>query len=395
MTDPAWIESMQEELLQFKRFYVWELVHALGTIDLTLFLRRFDDDILVVQVYIDDIIFGSTHPRPDIVHATCLFAWYQAKPTEKHIKEVKRIFLYLREIVNMALWYTKDSGFELTGFSDADYAGCKDTFRSTSAIAISYNPVQHSRTKHIASRYHFIKEHVEKGTIELYFVKRDYQLADLFTKALPVDRFNYLVCHLGGVSYLVHYAYTPVLPRLRTKKDDRSSTNSSRHVKKLESWATTSGDNYGATSNSGYTCQLNYGKSSRDFTHPLRKWRGLKGLLHTLNATVIPTKDQTTALQPHFSRVKIQDPMLDHQDKYMMKAQVHMSKSFAISDIQALPQRKLHCQIYQVVKHMLRRRLLASFQDLEHEGGDTRSQGGIKDNDSKIKIQDQWHTNDL
>ncbi|GJT78646.1 hypothetical protein Tco_1045371 [Tanacetum coccineum] len=46
-------------------------------------------------------------------------------------------------------------------------------------------------------RYHFIKEHVEKGTIELYFVKTDYQLADLFTKALPVDRFNYLVRRLG------------------------------------------------------------------------------------------------------------------------------------------------------------------------------------------------------
>ncbi|GJU13621.1 hypothetical protein Tco_1136017 [Tanacetum coccineum] len=51
--------------------------------------------------------------------------------------------------------------------------------------------------KHIAVRYHFIKEHVEKGAIELYFVKTNYQLADIFTKALPVDRFNYLVCHLG------------------------------------------------------------------------------------------------------------------------------------------------------------------------------------------------------
>ncbi|GKF11948.1 hypothetical protein Tco_0049874 [Tanacetum coccineum] len=153
-----------------------------------------------------------------------------AKPTKKHLKEVKRIFRYLRGTVNIGLWYTKDSGFELTGFSDADYAGCKDTFKSTSggaqflgkklmrtqltnygfyfnkipiycdsksAIAISYNPVQHSRTKHIAVCYHFIKEHIEKGTIELYFVKTDYQLADLFTKALPVDRFNYLVRRLG------------------------------------------------------------------------------------------------------------------------------------------------------------------------------------------------------
>ncbi|GJV18729.1 hypothetical protein Tco_1367749 [Tanacetum coccineum] len=67
----------------------------------------------------------------------------------------------------------------------------------SAAIAISCNPVQHSRTKHIAVRYHFIKEHVEKGTIELYFVKTDYQLADLFTKALPVDRFTYLVRRLG------------------------------------------------------------------------------------------------------------------------------------------------------------------------------------------------------
>ncbi|GJY69901.1 retrovirus-related pol polyprotein from transposon TNT 1-94 [Tanacetum coccineum] len=64
-------------------------------------------------------------------------------------------------------------------------------------IAISCNPVQHSRTKHIAVRYHFIKDHVEKGTIELYFVKTDYQLADIFTKALPQERFNYLVCRLG------------------------------------------------------------------------------------------------------------------------------------------------------------------------------------------------------
>nr|GFB23668.1 retrovirus-related Pol polyprotein from transposon TNT 1-94 [Tanacetum cinerariifolium] len=85
----------------------------------------------------------------------------------------------------------------------ADYAGCKDTFKSTSggaqflAIAISCNPVQHSRTKHIVVRYHFIKEHVEKGTIELYFGKTDYQLADIFTKALPMDRFNYLVRRLG------------------------------------------------------------------------------------------------------------------------------------------------------------------------------------------------------
>nr|GEX42006.1 copia protein [Tanacetum cinerariifolium] len=64
---------------------------------------------------------------------------------------------------------------------------------SKSAIAISCNPVQHSKTKHIDTRYHFIKEHVEKGTVELYFVGTEYQLADLFTKALPKKHFEYLV----------------------------------------------------------------------------------------------------------------------------------------------------------------------------------------------------------
>ncbi|GJT71029.1 hypothetical protein Tco_1030315 [Tanacetum coccineum] len=54
-----------------------------------------------------------TSSRPDIIHATCLCARYQAQPTEKHLKE--------------------DSGFELTGFSDADYAGCRDSFKSTSS----------------------------------------------------------------------------------------------------------------------------------------------------------------------------------------------------------------------------------------------------------------------
>ncbi|GJX73688.1 hypothetical protein Tco_0312283 [Tanacetum coccineum] len=70
-------------------------------------------------------------------------------------------------------------------------------YDSKSAIAISCNPVQHSRTKHINIRYHFIKEHVEKGTIELYFVETEYQLANLFTKALPKERFEFLVHKIG------------------------------------------------------------------------------------------------------------------------------------------------------------------------------------------------------
>nr|GEW10823.1 ribonuclease H [Tanacetum cinerariifolium] len=65
--------------------------------------------------------------------------------------------------------------------------------KKLSAITISCNPVQQSRTKHINIRYHFIKEHVEQGTIKLYFVGMKYQLVDLFTEALPKERFKYLV----------------------------------------------------------------------------------------------------------------------------------------------------------------------------------------------------------
>nr|GFB64459.1 retrovirus-related Pol polyprotein from transposon TNT 1-94 [Tanacetum cinerariifolium] len=72
---------------------------------------------------------------------------------------------------------------------------------SKSTIAISCNPVQHTRTKHIDVRYHFIKDHVEKGTIELYFVGTEYQLADLFTKSMPEARFKFLVEKLGMMSH--------------------------------------------------------------------------------------------------------------------------------------------------------------------------------------------------
>ncbi|GKF77748.1 hypothetical protein Tco_0230218, partial [Tanacetum coccineum] len=73
-----------------------------------------------------------TSSRPDIVQAVCYCARYQARSTEKHLKEVKRIFRYLRGTINMGLWYPKDSGFELTAFSDDDHAGCIDTRKNTS-----------------------------------------------------------------------------------------------------------------------------------------------------------------------------------------------------------------------------------------------------------------------
>nr|GEV83884.1 hypothetical protein [Tanacetum cinerariifolium] len=156
--------------------------------------------------------------RPGLQFAICMCAWYQARPTEKHVYAVKRIFRYLRIIVHQGLWYPKDSFIALTAFVDADHAGCQDTHRSTSdygigfnkipiycdnksAIALCCNNVQHSRSKHIDIRYHFIKEQVENGVIELYFVNTEYQLADLFTKALGRDIIEFLINKMGMRSF--------------------------------------------------------------------------------------------------------------------------------------------------------------------------------------------------
>nr|GEW66820.1 hypothetical protein [Tanacetum cinerariifolium] len=72
-----------------------------------------------------------------------------------------------------------------------------------SAIALCCNNVQHSRSKHIDIRHHFIQEQVEKGVVELYFVTTDYQLADIFTKALPRERFKFLLPRLSMKNTMV------------------------------------------------------------------------------------------------------------------------------------------------------------------------------------------------
>ncbi|GKB32561.1 hypothetical protein Tco_0871962 [Tanacetum coccineum] len=69
-----------------------------------------------------------------------------------------------------------------------------------SAIALCCNNVQHSRAKHIDVRYHFIKEQVENGIMELYFVQTEYQLTEIFTKPLPQERFNFLIEKLAYLS---------------------------------------------------------------------------------------------------------------------------------------------------------------------------------------------------
>ena len=207
-----------------------------------------------------------TASRPDIMFSTCLCARFQADPRESHLIAIKRIFRYLKGTPNLGIWYPRDSGFDLIGYSDADYAGCRIDRKSTtctcqflgsklvswfskkqhsvststveaeyiaaesccaqvlwmrnqlfdygfklekipifcdntSAIAITENPVQHSRTKHIDIRYHFIREHVMNGIVELHFVPSEKQLADIFTKPLDESTFSRLVSELDMLNY--------------------------------------------------------------------------------------------------------------------------------------------------------------------------------------------------
>ncbi|GJX58007.1 hypothetical protein Tco_0289397 [Tanacetum coccineum] len=203
-----------------------------------------------------------TSSRPDLVFIVCMCARYQAKPIEKHLHAVKRIFRYLKGTIIMGLWYSKDSCIALTAFADADHAVCQDTRKITSgtmqllgdrlvswsskkqkstaisstkaeyialsgccaqilwmksqltgyglvfnkiplhcdnksAIALCCNNIQHSRSKHIDIKNHFAKEQVENGVVELYFVRTEYQLADIFTKPLARERLDFLINKLG------------------------------------------------------------------------------------------------------------------------------------------------------------------------------------------------------
>jgi hypothetical protein len=70
--------------------------------------------------------------RPDIMLSVCMCARFQAAPKDCHLREIKRIMRYLVLTPNLGLWYPKRSRFELLGYSDADYAGCKVDRKSTS-----------------------------------------------------------------------------------------------------------------------------------------------------------------------------------------------------------------------------------------------------------------------
>nr|GEV81858.1 hypothetical protein [Tanacetum cinerariifolium] len=164
----------------------------MGTIDQTLFIRRHRGDFILVQVYVDDIIFGSSNPqlcrefealmhekfqmsamdvrsantpmdkenpwgkdgigkdvdlhhyrsmigslmyltasRPDIMFVVCVCARHQLTPKECHMHAVKRIFRYLKGHPKPRIWYPKESPFDLVAYSNSDYGGASQDHKST------------------------------------------------------------------------------------------------------------------------------------------------------------------------------------------------------------------------------------------------------------------------
>nr|GEW49814.1 hypothetical protein [Tanacetum cinerariifolium] len=256
MTDHSWIESMQDELNQFERLQVWELVprpEGKNIIALKwLWKNKCDAENIMVQNKTrlvakgcrqeEGIDFEVSFAPVARLEAVRMFIAYAAHKNitifqmdvEKSLYDLKQAprawydklssFLIEHGFTKggkLVSWSSKKQDYTAMSTAEAECvslsACCAQViwmrtqlldygykynqilmyYDSKSAIAISCNPMQHSKTKHIDIRYHFIKEHVEKGIVELYFVGTEYQLVDLFTKALPKKRFEYLVHRIG------------------------------------------------------------------------------------------------------------------------------------------------------------------------------------------------------
>nr|GEZ27981.1 uncharacterized mitochondrial protein AtMg00810-like [Tanacetum cinerariifolium] len=160
-------------------------------------LHRTPVDATLYRVMIGSLMY-LTSSRPDLIHVVCLCARYQTTSIEKHLNAVKRIFRYLKGTINMGLWYSKDTDMSLTTYSDTDHARCQDTRRSTSRSA------------------QFLSDKlVENEIVELYFVRTEYQLTDIFTKPLPRERFNFLIEKLSMRSMSLE-----MLKRLTEEEDE-------------------------------------------------------------------------------------------------------------------------------------------------------------------------------
>nr|GEX20848.1 retrovirus-related Pol polyprotein from transposon TNT 1-94 [Tanacetum cinerariifolium] len=147
-----------------------------GSVDPTQFIRRNSNDLLLKYGFESCDVVDTP-----MVEKSKLDEDKEGKAVDpSHYHDMIRTLLYLTAT-----------------FADADHADCQDTRRSTSGSLQFLGDRLISWSKHIDIRYHFIKEHVENEVIELYFVNTEYQLVDLFTKSLGIERIKFLINKLG------------------------------------------------------------------------------------------------------------------------------------------------------------------------------------------------------
>ncbi|GKC91526.1 hypothetical protein Tco_1152175 [Tanacetum coccineum] len=134
-----------------------------------------------------------TTSRPDIMFSVCLCAHFQEDPKTSHLEAVKHIFRYIKGNMHLGLWYPEGTDIKIIVYADSGYAGDYMDQKSTSgAIDLSKNPVQHLRTKHIKIRHHLLQDNVQKGNISIEKVLSVDNIADILTKPLKRESFNFL-----------------------------------------------------------------------------------------------------------------------------------------------------------------------------------------------------------
>ncbi|GJX61223.1 hypothetical protein Tco_0294123 [Tanacetum coccineum] len=214
-----------------KKFNYTDVKCAFTPVDLEKPLVK-DGDVDDVDAHLYRSMIGSlmylTASRPDIMFAVCACARFQVTPKTSHLLAVKSIFRYLKGKPTLRLWYSRDYPFELVAYTDSDYAGATQDRKSTtggseyvaaasccgqvlwiqnqlldygynfmntmihidnnSTICIIENPVQHSKTKHIEIRHHFIRDCNAKKLIQMVKIDTEHNVADLLTKGFDVGR---------------------------------------------------------------------------------------------------------------------------------------------------------------------------------------------------------------
>ncbi|GJV77158.1 retrovirus-related pol polyprotein from transposon TNT 1-94 [Tanacetum coccineum] len=209
LEEEGWVIAIQEELNQFER----------NKMDMK---SAFLNGKISEEVYVQQPPVFESSEFPDHVYKLdkALYrlkqaprAWYQANRKESHLVAVKRIF---RKCISGGCHIL---GGKLVCWSAKKQSSVAMSSVEADAIVISNNLVLHSRTKHIDIRYHFIRDHILKGDIELHFVPTELQLADIFTKPLAKPSFTRLVAELGNLNHFTALTKEPSSMYIEYLKD--------------------------------------------------------------------------------------------------------------------------------------------------------------------------------